>query len=80
MPSPRTPESSITPEGESTFERVARRLRLAPSEYARSRKLKEWARKNKDHKYVPSYLLVKWHFHVDDELFGKTANAFKRAA
>jgi len=79
MPSPPTPESS-TLHGESTFERVARRLHLAPSEYARSRKLKEWARKNKDHKYVPSYLLVAWHFHVDDELFGKIANALKRVA
>jgi hypothetical protein len=80
MISPRTQESSIAPQGSSAFEHVVRRLRLTPSEYASSRELKAWVRRNKDHKYVPSYLLAAWHFHVDDELFGKTANAFKRAA
>jgi len=80
MPAPRTPESSITPHGESAFERIARRLRLTPSEYASSRELKEWVRRNKDHKYVPSQLLEAWHFDVDDELFGKTVDAFKRTA
>jgi len=50
-------ESSITPHGESTFEHVVRHLHLSPSEYVTSAKLKEWARKNKDHKYVPSQLL-----------------------
>ena len=80
MPSPHTPESSNTPQGASAFERIVRRLGLAPSQYVRSAELKAWVRKNKDHKYVPSYLLVAWHFHVDDELFGKTVDAFKRTA
>lgn len=70
----------ITPHGESTFELVIRRLRLTPSQYARSAELKKWVRRNKDHKYVPTYLLDLWHFHVDDELFGKTANTLKRIA
>jgi hypothetical protein len=70
----------ITPNGESTFELIVRRLRLTPSQYANSAELKKWVRRNKDHKYVPSQLLEAWHFHVDDELFGKIANAFKRAA
>ena len=65
-------ESSITPHGESTFEHVVRHLHLSPSEYVTSAKLKEWARKNKDHKYLPSQLLELWGFDVDDELFGKT--------
>jgi hypothetical protein len=80
MPSPRTQESSITPHGESTFERIARRLGLSPSQYASSAELKAWVRKNKDHKYVPPRLLEAWGFDVDDELFGKTADAFKRTA
>jgi hypothetical protein len=80
MPSPQTQESRITPHGESTFEHVVRRLGLSPSQFARSRELKEWVRKNKDHKYVPSYLLALWGFDVDDELFGKTSNPPKRAA
>jgi hypothetical protein len=70
MCSQRLPESSITPRGASTFEHVARHLHLSPSEYATSAKLKEWVRRNKDRKYVPSYLLVAWHFDIDIKLFG----------
>jgi hypothetical protein len=70
----------LTPHGESTFEYLVRRLHLSPSQYVNSQELKEWVRKNKNHKYVPSQLLAAWHFDVDDELFGKTANAFKRTA
>ena len=73
-------ESSITPEGESAFEYIVRHLRLSPEEYATSAALKEWVRKNKDHKYVPSQLLEAWHFDVDEELFGKTAKPPTRAA
>jgi hypothetical protein len=70
----------LTPHGESTFEYLVRRLHLSPSQYVNSQELKEWVRKNKNHKYVPSQLLAAWHFDVDDELFGKTVNAFKRTA
>ena len=80
MFSRRSRESSITPEGESAFEYIVRHLRLSPEEYATSAALKEWVRENKDHKYVPSQLLEAWHFNVNDELFGKTANTFKRTA
>ncbi len=80
MPSPSTQEFSITLHGETTFEHVVRRLHLSPSQYATSTELKEWVRKNKDHKYVPLYLLDLWGFQVDDELFGKTARTLKRTA
>ena len=80
MPSPHLQNFSITPHGESSFEHVVRRLGLSPSQYALSRELKEWVRKNKDSKYVPPQLLEAWHFDVDDELFGKTAKPAKRAA
>ena len=73
-------EPKLRPEGSSSFEHVARRLGLLPSQYATSAELKEWVRKNKDQKYVPPYLLDLWGFDVDDELFGKTANTFKRTA
>jgi hypothetical protein len=73
-------EPKIRPQGSSSFEHVARRLGLSPSQYATSAELKEWVRKNKDHKYVPPQLLELWGFEVDDELFGKTANALKRTA
>lgn len=70
----------IAPQGSSAFERVARRLGLSPSQYATSAELKEWVRRNKDHKYVPPQFLEAWGFNVNDELFGKTANSFKRTA
>ena len=73
-------ESTVTPHGESTFEHVARRLHLSPEEYETSTELKEWVRKNKDHKYVPQHLLDLWGFQVDDELFGKTTQTLKRTA
>ena len=47
------PNGSATPHGESTFEYVVRHLNLSPEEYASSEALKEWVRRNKDHKYVP---------------------------
>ena len=53
MPS-RQNESSITQDGASTFEHIVRRLHLSPEEYASSQALKEWVRRHKDHKYVPS--------------------------
>jgi hypothetical protein len=80
MSSRHSGESSVTPHGESSFEHVVRRLQLSPSQYVSSAELKEWVCKNKDQKYVPPYLLDLWGFDVDDELLGKTANAFKRTA
>ena len=73
-------ESSITPQVKSAFEHVVRQLHLSPGEYATSAELKEWVRRHKDSKYVPPYLLDLWGFEVDGELFGKTANSFKRTA
>ncbi len=79
MPS-RTRAARITAHGESTFEHIVRGLRLSPEEYATSAKLKEWVRRNKDHKYVPSHLLVTWHFDVDVKLFDEFKKPPKRAA
>lgn len=73
-------ESSITPHGESTFEHVVRQLHLSPERYSTSAELKEWARKNKDHKYLPSQLLELWGFEVDVKLFDEFKKPPKRAA
>jgi hypothetical protein len=55
------PEGNTIPyTGTSSFEEVVRRLRLSPAECEGSIHLKEWARKNKDQKYVPSNLLQAW--------------------
>jgi hypothetical protein len=44
----------------TSFEEMARRLRLSKEEYRSSIPLKEWAKKHKDSKYVPQDLLEAW--------------------
>ena len=46
----------------NSFEEIVRKLRLAPEQYVNSVQLKDWVRKNKDQKYVPSDLLKAWDF------------------
>jgi hypothetical protein len=50
------------PTEQSEFERVVEALRLSPHEYLTSSALREWARQNKDYKYVPCELLKAWGF------------------
>ena len=73
-------KSSITLHGQSTFEHVVRRLRLSPEEYATSAELKEWVRRHKDEKYVPSQLLALWGLEVEVKLFDEIKKPPKRAA
>lgn len=53
------------PAGASTFEHLAAMLGFAPDECEDSTVLREWARKNKNNRYVPSELLQAWGFTVD---------------
>lgn len=46
----------------NSFEQIVRKLHLSPDQYLGSIQLKEWVRKNKDQKYVPSDLLKAWNF------------------
>src|SRR6266700_6595322 len=55
----------------SSFEQVVKALNISPKEYESSLELKEWVRRNKDHKYVPTGL---WR-HLD---FGCFRWALKR--
>jgi hypothetical protein len=50
--------------GPTGFEGVTATLGLAPEAFEGSVLLKEWVRKNKDHKYVPLDLLNVWGFEV----------------
>lgn len=65
MPKRRGLPVTVTPAGASTFEHFAAMLGLAPEQYADSIALKEWARKHKNVRYVPSQLLQAWCFTVD---------------
>jgi hypothetical protein len=51
----------------SSFERMVATLKISPKEYRSSPKLKEWVRRNKDHKYVPTELLQVFGFQVDGQ-------------
>jgi hypothetical protein len=52
----------------SSFENIVRVLKLRPEDYASARELREWARQNKNHKYVPSDLLAVWGFKAESEV------------
>ena len=52
----------------SSFEQIVRKLRLSPDQYLGSVQLKEWVRKNKDQKYVPSDLLKAWSFEAASDV------------
>ncbi len=49
----------------SSFERIVSSLKISPEEYRNSPELKEWVRRNKDHRYVPTDLLKVFGFQVD---------------
>ena len=52
----------------TSFERIVEELRLSPSEYLTSPRLREWVFRNKDHRYVPSELLKAFGFEVSTDL------------
>ena len=52
----------------STFELMVKELNLLPHEYKGSAELREWARENKEQKFVPTALLKAWGFTVRGDL------------
>jgi hypothetical protein len=52
----------------NSFEQMVQKLRLSPEQYVGSVQLKEWVRKNKDQKYVPSDLLKAWNLEATGDL------------
>jgi hypothetical protein len=50
------------------FERVTREFKLRPDQYVRSIRLREWARQNKNSKFVPEPLLEAWGFEIEKTL------------
>ncbi len=48
--------------GLTEFEKVVKRLRLSVPEFGHSAALKNWARRNRTQRYVPSELLKAWGF------------------
>jgi hypothetical protein len=52
-------------EEESSFDRIVAKLGIGPGQYKDSLPLREWVKRNKDQKYVPTELLKYWG--LDDE-------------
>jgi hypothetical protein len=50
------------------FERVVREFKLRPDQYVASAQLREWARSNKNSKYIPELLLEAWGFETNAAL------------
>jgi hypothetical protein len=50
------------------FEQVVREYKLSPDQYLRSTRLREWARRNKNSKYIPEPLLEAWGFEIESTL------------
>jgi hypothetical protein len=60
-PEPAGPVAPIITE----FEQVVRKYELQPDQYIRSTRLREWASRNKNSKYIPEPLLKAWGFKVE---------------
>ncbi len=54
--------------GQCDFEYMVKSLGLSPEQYVRSERLRAWAEKNKDQKYVPTELLEAWGFEAKSEV------------
>jgi hypothetical protein len=62
------PEIPVAPATLSAFESFVKSLRLSPEQYVNSSQLREWVRKNKDHKFVPQAVLEAFGFEASSEV------------
>ena len=63
----RVPFSSVIPTL-SAFEDAVRELNLRPDQYVHFKRLREWAWRNRNSKFVPESLLEAWGFETDQFL------------
>ncbi len=47
------------------FEKTVEEYKLTPDQYLQSSQLREWARRNKNSKYIPEPLLEAWGFEIE---------------
>jgi hypothetical protein len=52
----------------TSFEQIVNEFKLPPDQYIRSTRLREWARRNKNSKYIPEALLEAWGFEIESTL------------
>ena len=56
----------------TSFEQIVKEFKLSPDQYIRSTRLREWARRNKNSKYIPEALLEAWGFEIESALYAKS--------
>ena len=49
----------------SSFEEAVKELKLKPDQYVHSERLREWAQRNKNSKFIPESLLLAWGIETD---------------
>jgi hypothetical protein len=49
----------------TSFEQIVEQFGLTPDQYVKSARLREWARTNKNSKYIPESLLKAWGLEFD---------------
>jgi hypothetical protein len=49
----------------TSFEQIVEQFKLTPDQYVKSVRLREWARTNRNSRYIPESLLEAWDFEVD---------------
>ena len=49
----------------TSFEEAVKQLKLQPDQYVCSTRLREWARRNRNSKFIPESLLQAWGFETD---------------
>jgi hypothetical protein len=52
----------------TSFEQIVKEFKLTPDQYIRSTRLREWARRNRNSKYIPEALLEAWGFEIESTL------------
>ena len=52
----------------TSFEQAVKEFKLESSQFLRSTRLREWARRNKNSKFIPESLLQAWGFEIESTL------------
>jgi hypothetical protein len=58
----------FSPAAPTEFELQARELGLTPERYASSVELRRWCERNKNHHYIPEWLLKAWNITVNPDI------------
>ncbi len=51
------------------FDEAVKELKLQPDQYVHSTRLREWARRNRNSKFIPESLLQAWGFEITKQPF-----------